>query len=220
MLSHFSQLYSWSPPANEIDALVNSDGEVGQAIRHIPNADDVVLANSVSVNFSQGLLADFDKSLSLGNLYSPVQLGQTPTFVAHGVPYVPHQKVLVTSENPDTTSYGNAAITNWNGTLGDLTLLRYPPSSSVGPDSPNVIASNVPVGKYRFFRYMSALAYTDSWDDEHDVGRLNIRELDLETWTFVSDQVREFIEIFWPWEGLMYIVPEGDQAGIWVTRAK
>jgi hypothetical protein len=67
---------------------------------------------------------------------------------------------------------------------------------------------------------MSALAYTDSWDDEHDVGRLNIRELDLETWTFVSDQVREFIEIFWPWEGLMYIVPEGDQAGIWVTRAK
>jgi hypothetical protein len=199
---------------------VNSDGEVGQAVRHTPNAADVVIADRVSANFSQGLLANFDKTLSIGDLYGPVQLGQTPGLVAHGVPYVPRQDVLVTSKNPDTVGYGKAAITNSDGKLGDLTLLRFPPSSSEGPDSPQVIASNVPVGKYKFFLYMSALAYADSWDREHDVGSLNLRQLDLDTWTFVSDQVREFMEIFWPWEGVMYVVPDGDRAGIWVTRAK
>lgn len=219
MVPKFAQLYSWSPPAKEIDALVNSDGVVGEAVRYT-DAGQVQIASSVSAKFSQGLLANFNRDLSVGDLYSSVQLGQDPVLVAQGVPCVPDQNVIVSSENENAPDFGKATITGSDGTLGDLTLLRYPPSSSAGPESPRVISENVPIGRYRFFTYMSALAYTDSWDLEHEVGRLGLYQLDLEAKTFISDGVREFTEIFWPWEGVMYVIPDGDRAGIWVTRAK
>jgi hypothetical protein len=218
-LSNFAQLYSWSPPANEIDALVNSDGVVGQVIRHTPT-NDVEIASSVSVQFSQGLLANFDRNTSVGDLYSPVQLGQDPVLVAKGVPCVKDQAVMIQSRNEATMGYGRAGITGSDGRLGDLTLLRYPPSSTEGPDSPRVLAENVAVGKYRFFEHMNAIAYLDTWDLQNDVGKLNLYQLDLDARTLISDQVREFVEIFWPWEGVMYVIPQGDRAGIWVTRAK
>lgn len=220
MVPKFAHLYGWSAPAAEIDALVNSDGEVGQAMRYTFTADPVLIADAVSANFSQGLLANFDPKLSIGDLYTPVQLGQTSEFVAEGVPYVKNQEVIVSPKNQATLDYGKAMITGSDGTLGDLTLLRYPLTSATGPASPRVIASDVPVGRYRFFTYMNALTYTDAWDIQNEVGRLNLYELDLEATTFISDGVREFLEIFWPWEGIMYVVPKGDRAGIWVTRAK
>jgi len=67
---------------------------------------------------------------------------------------------------------------------------------------------------------MNALTYTDAWDIQNGVGSLNLYELDLDATTFISGGVREFLEIFWPWEGIMYVVPNGDRAGIWVARAK
>jgi|GEM_PF-2304836 len=219
MLSRFAQLYAWSPPSNEIDALVDSDGVVGRAIRHTDD-DDVELASQVSVGFSEGLLANFDRNTSVGDLYGPIQLGQTPELVAKGVPYVPNHDIIVQSKNEGTAGYGSATITGWDGRVGNLTLLRYPPSSGDGPDSPRVIAEDVPLGKFRFFIYMNAIAYADAWSRDREVGRLNLYQLDLDARTFVSDEVREFVEIFWPWEGLMYVVPEGERAGIWVTRAK
>ena len=219
MVPKFAHLYGWSAPAAEIDALVNSDGEVGQAMRYTFTADPVLVADAVSANFSQGLLANFDRTLSIGDLYTPVQLGQTPQLVANAVPYVKDQDIIVSPKNQATLDYGKAAITGSDGTLGDLTLLRYP-LTSAGPDSPRVIASDVAVGNYRFFTYMNALTYTDAWDIQNGVGNLNLYELDLDATTFISEGVREFLEIFWPWEGIMYVVPNGDRAGIWVTRAK
>ena len=219
LVPKFAHLYGWSAPAAEIDALVNSDGEVGQAMRYTFTADPVLIADTVSANFSQGLLANFDRTLSIGDLYTSVQLGQTPQLVASGVPYVKDQDVIVSPKNQATLDYGKAAITGSDGTLGDLTLLRYP-LTSAGPDSPRVIASDVAVGNYRFFQYMNALTYTDAWDIQNGVGSLNLFELDLDATTFISDGVREFLEIYWPWEGIMYVIPNGDRAGIWVARAK
>lgn len=219
MVPKFAHLYGWSAPAAEIDALVNSDGEVGQAMRYTSSADPVLIADNVSANFSQGLLANFDRTLSIGDLYTPVQLGQSPQLVANEVPYVKDQEVIVSPKNQATLGYGKATITGSDGRLGALTLLRYP-LTGPGPDSPRVIASDVPVGGYRFFTYMNALSYTDAFDIQNSVGRLNLYELDLDATTFISDGVRESLEIFWPWEGIMYVVPKGDRAGIWVTRAK
>jgi len=139
MVPKFAHLYGWSAPAAEIDAFVNSDGEVGQAMRYTSTANPVLIADTVSANFSQGLLANFDRTLSIGDLYTPVQLGQTPQLVANAVPYVKDQDVIVSPKNQATLGYGKAVIMGSDGKLGDLTLLRYP-LTSAGPDSPRVIA--------------------------------------------------------------------------------
>jgi hypothetical protein len=219
MIPKFSRLYAWSPPTTEVDALVNADSDIGQAVRHTPSGDTVII-DAVSVNFTQGLLANFDVSRSVGDLYSPIQASQTPVKVASGVPYVPHQDTIVTSKNEATVSYGRAVLTNATGSVGDLTLLRYPPTSADGPESPRVMASQVPMLHYKFFEYMNALTYTDQWNSDKSVGRLNLYELDLDARTFISDEVRDFQEVIWPWVGVMYVVPDGDRAGIWVARAK
>lgn len=223
MVAQFYRLYAWSaPPALEIIALVNADVDKGQAIRHT-SAGDVVLADSVSVQFSQGLLANFDVVGSIGDLNTPLQLGQTSQFVVAGVPFVPRMSTIVASKNANTVQYGNALISAAKGAVGNLTLVRYPTATSPGPALPRTVASNVPVGSYEFFEGMNALAYIENWKNVPGVGgtgSLVVHELELDARSNVSNDVREFQEVLWPFEGVMYIVPSGDQAGIWVARAK
>ncbi len=220
IVAGFRSLYGWTPSPNlEIDALVNADDNTGQAIRHTI-AGDTVLLNSVSVKFSQGLLANFDVNLSTGDLYTPMQIGQTPQFLIAGVPWVNKRPSIVTSKNTDSIPYGTAVITDATGDIGSLTLMRYPSASSPGPDSPRTIASNVPAGGCKFFDDMNAIAYTENWDDANGVGTFVVHELDLDARTNVSDEVREFQEVKWPAEGVMYIIPSGDRAGIWVAKAE
>jgi hypothetical protein len=220
VVAQFSRLYDWSPPpALEIVALVNADADKGQAIRHNA-AGDAVLADSVSVKFSQGLLANFDVKGSIGDLYTPLQLGKSPQFVIAGVPLVPGANTIVASKNANTVQYGNALISAANSSVGNLTLLRYPTAASSGPDSPRTVASDVPVGGYSFFEGMSALAYIENWKTDAGVGSLVVHELELDARSDISNDVKEFKEVIWPFEGVMYIVPSGDQAGIWVARAK
>ena len=220
VIAGFASLYGWTPSPNlEIDALVNADADTGQAIRHTA-AGDTVLLNSVSAKFSQGLLANFDVSLSTGDLFTPMQVGQTPQFLIGGVPWVNKRPSIVTSKNPDSIPYGTAVITDATGDLGSLTLMRYPALSSPGPDSPRTIASNVPAGGCKFFDDMNAIAFTENWDDTNGVGTFVVHELDLDARTDVSDEVREFQEVKWPAEGVMYIIPSGDREGIWVAKAE
>ena len=220
MLNKFSRLYSWSPPSEEIDALVNADSDIGQVVRRT-TSDNTVVSDKVSVNFAQGLLANFDVQNSIGDLYSPIQLNTTPVKVASGVPYVPRLDTIVTSSNPDTQSYGRALVTNATGIVGDLSLLEYPPADPANLKSPQVVATQVAVQHYKFFSYMSALAYVDQWDSQQQgVGSLSLLQLDIDATSVISDQVSEYQEIGWPWVGVMYVVPSGDRAGIWVARAK
>ena len=220
IVPNFSRMYGWSPPPNlEIDALVNADSNVGQAIRHTA-AGDTDLADSVSVNFSQGLLANFDVSRSNGDLFTPIQLGQVPEFVIGGVPWFDKQNSIFTSKNTDSIPYGTAVITDATGDVGNLTLLRYPSAVSPGPDLPRTIASNVPVNGCKFFEGMNAIAYTENWSDAAKTGTFVVHELDLDARTVVSDEVKEFQEVKWPSEGVMYIIFSGDRAGIWLAKAK
>ena len=222
VVGNFSRLYSWSPPPNlEIISLVDADANKGQMVRHTPTAD-TVLIDSVSVNFSQGLLANFDAGNSVGDLYTPPQLGQTPQFIIASVPYVKDRNSIVTpsTTNPDNIPFGTAAIVNAQGSIGDLTLLRYPTETAPGPESPRKIASGVSPGGFKFFDAMNALAFTENWSTELTTGTLIVHELSLDARTKVSDEVREFQEVQWPAEGIMYIIPSGDRQGIWVARAK
>jgi hypothetical protein len=220
IVPNFRSLYGWNPPPNlEIDALVNGDDNTAQAIRHTA-AGDTLLVDAVSVKFSQGLLANFDVTKSNGDLYTPIQLGQTPQFIIGGVPSYDRRASIFTSKNTGTIPYGTAVITDATGDMGNLTLLRYPSPSSPGPDLPRTIAANVPVNGCKFFDNMNAIAYTQDYVDAKGVGTFVVHQLDLDARTTVSGEVSEFQEVKWPAEGVMYIIPSGDRQGIWVAKAK
>ena len=222
--AQFSRLFDWSSaPALEVISLANADATTGQAVRHTPTGDTVLL-DSVSAQFTQGVLANFDTTSLFGDLYSPLQVGQSPQFVIAGVPYVaPPRSPIVASSNEASAQYGTAIInaaTGAMGSIGKLTLLRYPTASSPGPDSPRTIASNVPVGSYSFFSGMTAIGYIENWDTSQGTGDFVVDQLDLDALSDVSDQVAEFLEVTWPSEGVMYIIPSGDRAGIWLAKAQ
>jgi hypothetical protein len=220
VVSQFNRLYDWAPPPMlEILALVNADAYTGQLIRH-DSSGDSVLANSVSVGFSEGMLANFDAGSAVGDLYFPPQLGGMPQLAVRQVPYVKNLSSIVTSKNAATVKYGTAIIANASAGKGDLLLTRYPSPTSPGPELPVTLASNVRVGNVKFFEAMNAVSYIENWDDELVQGHLVVKELTLDASTDISDEVREFQEVKFPSEGIMYVIPEGDRAGIWAAKAK
>lgn len=222
VVSNFNRLFAWSPPDKQIDALVNADNQLGQLLRRVSTVNGVsetILFEQVSETFSQGLLVNVDADQRIGDLYTPVQLDQVPQLVVRGVPNVKGGGAILESTNVNTVQYGKAVITNAKDRIGDLTLIRYP-ATAAGPASPRVIASQVPVGKYQFFKYMNAIVYTSNWNTSTGKGELNLHQLDIDAVTTISEEVNEFLEITWPWEGVVYLIPDGDRAGIWVARAK
>jgi len=226
VLSNFSRMYDWTPPPElDIMAMVNSNSATGSIIRHNASVDKTVL-DSVSVKFSQGILANFDTETSVGELYYPLQLSSEPELAATGVPFVDQVNSIVSPppDSPDVVPYGSAAssaaITNATAGVGDLTLMRLPSPTSPGPDQPVTLASGVPVGRFGFFESMVGVAYIENWDRTLQQGHLAFRELTLDARTDISDEVRDFQEVKWPSPGIMYVIWNGDRAGIWVAKAK
>lgn len=226
VLSNFNHMYDWSPPPSlDVMAMVNADSVKGSVIRHNAAGDTPVL-DSVSVKFSQGVLANFDASASVGDLYYPLQLGTTPELAAQGVPYVEQVSSVVSPtidpNDPHTEilQYGSAVITHATDAVGDLQLMRMPSPTSQGPTQPVPLASGVSIGKFGFFEHMTAIGYIENWDKKLRQGHLVVKELTLDAITEISDEVQDFQEIQWPSEGIMYVIWNGDRAGIWVAKAK
>jgi len=67
---------------------------------------------------------------------------------------------------------------------------------------------------------MAGVAYIENWDPTLQQGHLAFRELTLDARTDISDEVRDFQEVKWPSPGIMYVIWNGDRAGIWVAKAK
>lgn len=219
-ISNFSRLYDWAPPpALEILALANANADTGQLVRYTGAGVSSVL-DSVSVKFAEpGILANFDPVGSLGDLYYPLHAGGTPQLAATGVPWVAQVSSVVTSTNPDTESYGAAIVTHSNAQVGDLELMRLPHPDSPGPETPVTLASGITPGKVEFFQEMAAIGYIGNWNGTLQEGHLAVHEMALDAFTDISDGVREFQEVTWPSEGIMYVIPNGDRAGIWFAKA-
>ncbi len=226
VLSNFNRMYDWTPPPSlDVMAMVNADADIGSIIRH-NSAGDTPVLDSVSVKFSQGVLANFDTTALVGDLYYPPQLGSTPELAARGVPYVDQVSPVVSptldpsDPQPEILQYGSAVITNATEGIGDLQLMRMPSPTSQGPAQPVTLASGVPTGKLGFFEHMTAIGYIENWDKKLRQGHLVVKELTLDAITDISDEVQDFQEIQWPSEGIMYVIWNGDRAGIWVAKAK
>ena len=148
---------------------------------------------------------------------------------AQGVPFDPNISPVVTSSIAETFKYGAAVITNATvqagdtnpkAVAGDLQLMRFPSPNSPGPESPTTLASNVPLGKVQYFEDMFVIAYLENWNKTLRQGHLVSRELTLDALTNISDEVAEFQEVKWPAEGIMFVVQQGDRAGIWIAKAQ
>lgn len=87
-------------------------------------------------------------------------------------------------------------------------------------DALTTLGTNVPDGKFDFFRNMTAIGYLDKYDSETDTGTLSVYQTRIGAKSSVASNVNEFTELLWPYEGVLYSVKQGDQYSLWAARAK
>jgi len=65
--------------------------------------------------------------------------------------------------------------------------------------------------------FLPGIGFLDQYDDEHGTGRFQYRNLELGFTSIVSEGVSDFV---FAGNGMLYAVPYGEGAGIWLARAK
>jgi hypothetical protein len=65
--------------------------------------------------------------------------------------------------------------------------------------------------------FLPGIGFLDEYDAEHGTGRFQYRNLELGFTSVVSDGVSDFV---FAGNGMLYAVPYGEGAGIWLARAK
>lgn len=93
---------------------------------------------------------------------------------------------------------------------------------TLSTDSGALVAEGVPQGGFAgLYPIMNqGVAYLKGFDSERSVGTLEYWNLSLDARGTVAQNVSEFIRADWPYMGLVYLVPNGDSAGLWYARGK
>jgi hypothetical protein len=143
--------------------------------------------------------------------------GDLPRFVPDGV------EVLVERVPPnqgEATSYSDtpryARIDEFDGSTGRVLI---------GSDLNDIsswkpLASGVPPASPRFSWFMPALLFLEDWDAESETGSLIAYNYELDARAKLADGVSSFDLTRYPWDGVVYAVPNGKQRGIWFSKAK
>jgi hypothetical protein len=109
-------------------------------------------------------------------------------------------------------------LEHYDGLSGDLMFAEEPaPVSGF-----KVAASRVAAGEYQELSLLSlnGFAYVGDYDEQALSGALFVRNVSLGSTMLVASHVSDFAPTFYPFPGLLYTVPSGDNAGIWFARAK
>lgn len=111
-----------------------------------------------------------------------------------------------------------------NGDFGTLSLAAPDPSSGVLDDqghealyAPSTVAEHAYVNGHDFMLDLPGFVYYSAWDDESGTGRLAYSNTELGFSATVSEGVSDYLQ---PGSGLLYTVPFGSGAGIWLARGK
>jgi hypothetical protein len=67
---------------------------------------------------------------------------------------------------------------------------------------------------------MPALLFIEDWDPDQKTGSLVAYNYDLDARDTIAEGVSSFDLTSYPWDGVVYSVPEGKQRGIWFSKAK
>jgi hypothetical protein len=119
-----------------------------------------------------------------------------------------------------------ALFNDYDGSNGTLSIGRQvcppdPPDCQAGYYAPEPVAYNVRHPRHRLFNevgdWLPAIGYLTAYDKERATGRFEYRNLELGFTSIVSEGVSDFLMAG---NGILYAVPFGDAAGIWLARAK
>ncbi|HEY3497750.1 MAG TPA: hypothetical protein VGK73_23795 [Polyangiaceae bacterium] len=200
-------------------ALVDADaaGDTGRYIRYFLDGTSEEIATRTLREAAQTdwarLIVDWDGTA--GTLAKVVDGQLIPVLER-----VPRRRYAY-SDGTYTALFGD-----YDGSLGTLSIgEEYCP-----PDPPNCagrylkpapVAYGVRHQRHRLFNevgeWLPALGYLTAYDAEHDTGRFEYRNLELGFTSVVSDGVSDFLMAG---NGVLYAVPFGEDAGIWLARAK
>jgi hypothetical protein len=140
-----------------------------------------------------------------------------PTFDLQG------QQIVLEGVPPDgglITSYLGerhyARVDQYDGTAGRLRL----GTDSKDPSHWQAISSSVQPASPRFTWFMPALLFLEDWDPESKTGSLVAYNYELDARDTIAKGVSSFDLTSYPWDGVVYAVPEGKQRGIWFSKAK
>jgi hypothetical protein len=193
-------------------ALVDVDGDTGTYVRWESDGSKQVIAGRV-VRRNTDLVTNFDGKTGQFGLLSD----NVFNVVARQVPAsgfrMRDDKGRWTAIIDDfADSKGTLSITQ--STLDFNEAARTP----APPPSLEVIARDVLWdARASFVQAIPGIAYMINYDKETDTGRLEYRNLELRFTATVSDGVSQYLRT--P-GGLIYSVPYGDGAGIWVVRSR
>ncbi|MES1187380.1 MAG: hypothetical protein ABUL60_26420 [Myxococcales bacterium] len=167
---------------------------------------DTVAKHIVRNSSSGELLVNFDGVA--GDL--PVFDADSYRVVAQGVP--PYAGAV--------TSYVGerhyARVDQFDGTSGRLLL----GIDAKDPSRWDAVASGVQPDSPRFSWFMPALLFIEDWDPDRKTGSLVAYNYDLDARDTIAEGVSSFDLTSYPWDGVVYSVPEGKQRGIWFSKAK
>jgi|GEM_PF-6839752 len=109
-----------------------------------------------------------------------------------------------------------ARVDHFDGSSGRMLL----GTDAKDPTAWDVLAEGVPPESPRFAWFMPAVLFIEGWDPEAKTGSLVAYNYDLDARTTVAERVSSFDLTSYPWDGVVYTVPQGKQRGIWFSKAK
>jgi Ca2+-binding RTX toxin-like protein len=204
-------------------ALVDVDGENGRFVRFdlagtVTEVVSGVLRNPAEPDWRR-LVIDVDGTLA--DLAEVVD--GAPHVVARNVPRRRYAYVQRASYAP---LYGSMAwYHDVQGDTGSLSLAR----KSDKPNAPlddqghepvyegTLVARGVHLDAHGFLDDLPGFVYFTHWDYATGTGRLEYSNVELGFSAVVGDGVADYLQ---PGTGLIYSVPSGEAAGIWLARGK
>ncbi len=199
-------------------ALVELDGERGRYLRWKPDGTIDTLADDV---LRDGTGLDWAPLLVDWNGTTGALARIVDDHVEHVMEGVPRRHYAYKD------LHGRVAMFNdFDGTSGTLSI-GVPTCDGGGTGcahpyfTPSPIAHHVFHPRHDFLDsredFLPGIAWLADYDSKRDTGRFEYRNLELGFTSIVNDGVSDFL---YAGNGLLYSVPFGDRAGLWLARAK
>jgi len=120
----------------------------------------------------------------------------------------------------ETTSYTgtrhHARIDHFDGNKGRALI----GTNAADPASWLAVGTGVPPEQLRFTWFMPALVFLENWDEASRTGALVAYNYELDARATLANGVSSFDLTSYPWDGVVYSIPEGKKQGIWFAKAK
>jgi hypothetical protein len=202
-------------------ALLDVNGETGRFVRF--DLEGTVTEASPRVirrpdgNAWNRLVIDLDGTLA--DLAEVVD--GAPVVVAHDVP---RRRYAYTQRDSYAPLFRSMAwFHDVEGDTGSLSLAHQSASAVLDDQGheplyeATLVARDVHLDSHDFMNDLPGFVYFTHWDYPSGTGRLEYSNVELGFSAVVSEGVADYIQ---PGSGLLYSVPFGDAAGIWLARGK